>query len=122
MQIGRLRNKLLLSVTVFIVVVTLVSMSIVSWVIGHQYLDQSEAQLNKAVEVIKGNLSDRSSNMLLAARQLATQRNLGSTLWYLGKYSFSTEDRGMLDIAYQQIAKDTYKIGRVAKLNKIAIL
>ncbi len=121
MRIGRLRNKLLLSVTIFIVVVTLVSMSVVSWVIGNQYLDQSETQLNKAIKVISDNLRDRGGNMLLAARQLASQRNLGSTLWYLGKYAAASDDRAMLEMTYQQIAKDTYKIGYVAKFNKIAI-
>jgi len=121
MKITRLRNKLLLSAAAISIVITVCSMLVVSRVIDQQFLNESNADLKKASEVIKDVLAERNSNILIASRQLATQRNLGSTIWYLVKYSQSNIDREMLFSTYQQLVKDTYKIGRVAKLSKIAI-
>lgn len=121
MKIMRLRNKLLLSVTIITIVMALTSMLAVSWVIGQQYLNQSNALLSKAFRVIDDNLAERQRNQLDATRQLASQKNLGSTIWYLSKYTQSNVDGEMLLITYQQLAKDTYKLGRVAQLSKVAI-
>lgn len=118
---SRLRNRLLLSAAGISILLTLGSMLVVSWVIDQQFHDQTEADLRGASEVIDGSLAERKERILIAARQLATQKNLGSTIWYLAKYGQSNVDREMLSVTYQQLAKDTHKIARVAKLSRIEI-
>lgn len=117
----RLRNKLLVSMAAISMVAALTSMLAVSWVINQQYLDQAHALLHKASSVIQDNLNDRINNQLMATRQLATQKNLGSTIWYLSKYAHSNMDREMLFVTYQQLASQTYHLDTVAKLSKTAI-
>lgn len=117
----RLRNKLLVSMAAISIVAGLASMLTVSWVINQQYLDQAHALLHKASSVIQDNLNDRGSNQLLATRQLASQKNLGSTIWYLSKYAHSHMDSEMLFVTYQQLARDIYHLDKVAQLSKTAI-
>lgn len=121
MKITRLRNRLLLSAVLISIVITLGSMGVVSWVIGMQFQNESKDDLVKVSEVIKSGLADRKNSMLTASRQLATQKSIGSTIWYLAKYGQSSVDREMLFTTYQKLAKDTYSIARVAQLSKIAI-
>ncbi|HEY6897005.1 MAG TPA: GGDEF domain-containing protein [Rhodocyclaceae bacterium] len=121
MKITRLRDELLLGALAISVVVALASMLAVAVVIRHQYMEQAHAVLSKAARVIDDQLSDRKNSLLSASRQLANQKNLGSTLWYLAQYSQSGLERATLANTYQQLARDTYKLGRVAKLSKIAI-
>ncbi len=117
----RLRNKLLLGAGFISMVMVLTFMLTVSWVISRQYLDQSSAQLNRASNIINDTLNDRKNNLLKVSRQLATQKNLGSTIWYLGQYAQSDIDRDILFNTYQKLVTDTYKIGKVAKLSRIVI-
>lgn len=121
MIVRHLKNKLLLGAIFISIVVALVSMLAVTWVIRQQYLEQSNALLSKASSVINDSLAERKDNLLLASRQLATQKNLGSTIWYLAQYAQSDIDHETLFNTYQQLVRDTDKIGRVAKLSKIAI-
>lgn len=121
MWVRRLRDELLIGALLIGVVVALASMLAVSAVISQQYLDQSRAQLSKASRVVEEQLEDRQNSLLAAARQLANQKNLGSTLWYLAQYAKSGLEREALANTYQQLATDTYKIGRVARLSKVAI-
>lgn len=121
MKITLLRNRLLLGAVAISIVVALSSMLAVAWVIRQQHLDQSNALLAKAARVIDDTLSERKTSLLAASRQLATQKNLGSTVWYLAQYSQSGVDRETLFNTYQQLVKDTYRIGRVAKLSRVAI-
>lgn len=121
MKVRRLRDQLLVGAVIISIAVVLASMIAVSLVIRHQHLDQSNAALTRAYRVIDDNLTDRQNNQLTASRQLATQKNLGSTLWYLAQYSQSGIDRETLANTYLQLARDTRKIGRVANLSSIAI-
>lgn len=121
MWVRRLRDELLIGALMIGVVVALASMLAVSVVISQQYLEQSRAQLSKASRVVEEQLEDRQSALLAAARQLANQKNLGSTLWYLAQYAKSGLERETLANTYQQLASDTHRIGRVARLSKVAI-
>jgi diguanylate cyclase (GGDEF)-like protein len=121
MKITRLRDKLLLGAVAISLMVALASMLAVSWVIRQQFLDQSNALLRKAARLIDDSLLERKDNLLTASHQLATQKNLGSTIWYLTQYAESGIDRETLFNTYQQLVKDTYKLGRVAKLSKVAL-
>jgi len=121
MNIYSLRNKFLLSAAGISIVVLIVAMLSVSWMISQQYLHQSNEHLSNATRIINDSLTDRKNNQLLATRQLATQKNLGTTIWYLSQYAQADVDREMLFITYQKLVKDTYKIGRVAKFSKIAL-
>lgn len=121
MRVARLRDELLIGAVMISIVVALASMLAVSAVIRQQYLDQSNATLSKASRVIEDNLADRQKSLLLASRQLASQKNLGSTLWYLAQYAQTGLDQETLANTYQQLARDTHKIGRVAGLSKVAI-
>ncbi len=121
MKIRQLKNKLLLGAVAISFVVAIASMLAVSWVIRQQYLEQSNALLRKASSVIEDNLAERKDNLLTASRQLATQKNLGPTIWYLAQYAQSDIGRETLFNTYQQLARDTDKIGRTAKLSKITV-
>ena len=121
MKIRRLKNKLLLSAVAISIVVAAIALLTVSLLIRQQHMDQSSALLHKTSSVIEENLAERKENLLTASRQLATQKNLGSTIWYLAQYAQSDIDRETLFSTYQQLVKDTYKIGRVAQLSRIAI-
>ncbi len=121
MRFKRLRDELLLVAVVISMGVALVSMVAVAVVIRQQHLDQSNAVLTKASRLIDDSLSDRKANVLAATRQLATQKNLGSTIWYLAQYAQSGNERETLLNTYQQLARDAYKIRRVARLSKAAI-
>lgn len=111
----------MLSAVALGVVVALSSMLAVSWVISQQYLDQSNALLRKSSVVINDSLNARKNDLLTASIQLAGQKNIGSTIWYLAQYAQSDVDSETLFGTYQQLAKDTYRIGRAAKLSRIAI-
>src|SRR5512143_1811547 len=102
MRIERLRNKILLSAFAISMIVALASMLAVSWVIRQQHLDQSNSHLRKASKVIEDNLEDRKGDLLMASRQLATQKNLGPTIWYLSKYAQTNIDRETLFNTYQK--------------------
>lgn len=121
MKITQLRNKLLLGAVAISILVALASMLAVSWVISQQHLNQSSELLRKAFRIVDDSLDERKANLLAASRQLATQNNLGSTIWYLAQYAQSGVDRETLFNTYQQLVKDTYKIGRVAKLSRVFI-
>lgn len=121
MKVRQLKNKLLLGAVAISFVVALASMLAVSWVIRQQYLEQSNALLRKASSVIEDNLAERKDNLLTVSRQLATQKNLGPTLWYLAQYAQSDIDRETLFNTYQQLVRDTDKIGRAAKLSKVTV-
>lgn len=121
MRIRLLRDKLLLSVVAISMVVALASMLAVSFVIRQQHLDQSNALLRKASRVINDSLDERKENQLIATRRLASQNNLGSTIWYLAQYAQSDVDRETLFTTYQQLVRDTYKLGRTARFSKTTI-
>lgn|GEM_PF-3666016 len=112
---------MLLSAICICVLMAVAYMSAVSWVIRKQYLDQSRSLLQKAQSVIEEEVSNRKNNMLSVSRQLATERKLGSTIWYLAQYADSKLDSDTLSSTYQQLARDTRKAGYVAKVSKIAI-
>lgn len=121
MIITRLKSKLLLGVLAISLVVTLAAMLAVSGVIRQQYQDQSSALMRKASQIIDDHLTERKVQVLAASRQLATQSNLGSTIWYLAQFSQAKLDRETLFNTYQQLVKDTYKIARVAKFSRVSI-
>jgi diguanylate cyclase (GGDEF)-like protein len=121
MKTTQLRHKLLLGALAISLVVALASMLAVSLVIRQQHLDQSNGLLRKAFRVIDETLADRKEHLLAASRQLATQKNLGATIWYLGQYAQSGVDRETLISTYQQLAKDIHKIARAGKLSRIAV-
>jgi len=121
MIVSRIKNKLLFSVVAISLLMTCASMLAVSLVIRQQHLNQSNALLRKASNVIGDNLTERSSNLLAASRQLAAQKNIGSTIWYLAKYARADFDRETLFNTYQQLDRDISKIGRVAKASRTAI-
>lgn len=121
MRVNRLKMQLLLSAVAISIVVALASMLVVSIVINYQYHQQSNSVLLKAAALIDEVLAERKNGLLAASRQLATQKNLGSTIWYLAEYSQSDVDRQMLLNTYQQLIKDTVKIGRAANVSSITI-
>lgn len=111
----------MLSAVAISLVVAVVTMLAVSWVISHQYHAQANALLGKAAGTIDDSLAEIKNNQLSASRQLATQKNIGSTIWYLAKYAKSNIDQEMLFVTYQQLAMDAHRIGHVANLSKVAI-
>lgn len=121
MRISRLRDELLIGSVFISIAVAFASMLSVSVLIRHQYLEQSNATLTKAARIVGDHLADHQKNLLAASRQLATQKNLGSTLWYLSQYTQTGLEREALANTYRQLARDVSKIGRVAKLSRIAI-
>lgn len=121
MRIRRLRDKLLLSAVGISILVALASMLAVSFVIRQQHLDQSNTLLHKASRIIGDSLAERKENQLIATRRLATQNNLGSTIWYLSQYAQSDVDRETLFNTYQQLVRDTYELAQVATLSKTSI-
>lgn len=121
MKILHLRNKILLGGATIGIVMTLTFMLAVSWVISEQYQNQSKALLTKATRIVNDNLAERRHSLLESSRRLAAQKNLGSTIWYLAQYAEADIKREMLFVTYQQLVKDTQKIGRVAKLSRVAL-
>ena len=121
LTIRRLRDKLLLGAVGISIVVALASMIAVSLVIQTQDQNRSHTELRKAFTLIEDALQERKNNQLAATRRLATQNGLGSTIWYLVQYAQSDVDQETLFSTYQQLVKDTYKLGRIAKLSKTAI-
>lgn len=103
------------------ILVALASMLAASLVIRQQHLEESNSMLRKASSIIEKNLNESKANLLSASRQLATQKNIGSTIWYLGEYAQANTNREILLSTYNQLTKDVYNIGRVAKLSRIAI-
>ncbi len=121
MKFPPLKYKLLLGAFLISLVMTSTSMIAVSVVISRQYHDQSRALLERARKIITDNLNDRKVMMMDASKQLADQKNLGSTIWYLGQYAELDTNRDILFNTYQQLVTDINRIGRVAKLTQIAI-
>ena len=121
MKISKLRDKLLLSAASVSIVVVLVALLTVSWVIRGQHLQQSDDVLEKAASVIGDRLSGDSGKIQEVSRQLARQKNLGATIWYLEQYASSEIDRETLFNTYQQLTKDAYQARRAANLAKVAI-
>ncbi len=107
MKALRLRNKLVLGAVAISAVMASAFMLAVSWVTSQQYFDQSSATLNKASKTINDNLIDRKNSLLYASRQLAAEKNLGSTIWYLGQYEQSDVGSEILSSTYQKLLRDT---------------
>jgi len=121
MIITSLRNRILLSALAICIALALAYMLAVSWVIRQQYQEESRAFLLNAAKLIQNDLSDRKDILLAASRELANQKNLGSTLWYLTQYARSEVDQETLSHTYQQLVRETYKIGRVTKVSRVNI-
>ena len=120
-KITRLRTRLLLGAMLIGIGMALTSMLAVSWVISGQYLGQATTFLGNATRVINDNLTEREHNQLAASMQLAAQKNLGSTIWYLTQYDLADVNRDLLFATYKDLLRDIYNIGRVAKLSAITI-
>jgi len=121
MKIVRLRNRLLLSAVIISIVMAIAVMSVITWLIRDQYLRYSESLLQKASSVVTDNLSAESNGILNASRQLATRKNLVSTIWYLAQYANSDLDPETLANTYIQLARETHDISLAAEASKIAI-
>lgn len=121
MKFTRLKNKILLGAVIVGTVVAGVTMVGASMVINKQHLAQSQDLLRKASEVIEIRLADNQASLLAATRKLASQKNLGSTIWYLGQYAQSDFDRETLINTYQNLAGETLKAAQEAKLSRILV-
>jgi len=121
MIITRLKTRLVLWAVVISLVMALTFMLAVSWVISQQYLKNAQVELSNAVRIINDNLNERKATQLQAARQLAGQKLLGSTLWYLTHYLDENVNPELLFVTYQQLVKDTYKTARATNLSRIAL-
>jgi len=120
-KIRQLKIKILLGATTISIVLALAYTIATSYVISQQYLDQSRTRLINASQVVMDGIGKRRENLLAALRELAMQRDLGSTIWYLTQYSQSNLDRETLVNTYRQMAIEAYKIGFVAKSSKVLI-
>ncbi len=116
-----LRNKILLGAIGICIALATAYMTAVSLVIHQQNLEQSSASLLKAAGIVRDGLGRRESDLLSASRELASQKNLGSTVWYLTQYSRSDLDRDTLVNTFEQLAQDTFRIGLVARAGRVAI-
>jgi len=121
MRIKKIRNRLLLGAVAVSLVVALSSMLAASWVIGQQYLAQAHTVLRKAAEVIAASLAERQRALVTATAQLAAQKKIGDTIWYLAQYAQLDIDGETLFGTYQQLAADAERFGRSAKLSRLAI-
>ncbi|NML26285.1 hybrid sensor histidine kinase/response regulator [Zoogloea dura] len=121
MKITRIRNRLLLSAVAVSLVVALSSMLAASWVIGQQYLDQAQAELRKASEVIRDSLAEREGSLLEATTQLAAQKNIGDTIWYLAQYAQADVEGETLLGTYRQLAQEAMRIGHSARLSRLGL-
>ncbi len=121
MKITRIRNRLLLGVVVVSLAVALSSMLAASWVIGQQYLDQAEAGLRKASTVIRDSLAEREGSLLDATTQLAAQKSIGDTIWYLAQYAQADVEGETLLGTYRQLAQEALRAGRAARLERLAL-
>ena len=121
MKITKLRNKLLLSAVTVSIVVALTALLAVSFVIRQQNLNQANRLLQKATSVIGDHLFTDNAKLLAVSHQLATQKNIGATIWFLEQYAQSDIDRETLLDAYRQLTKDIYKISHVADLSETAV-
>lgn len=121
MKTLRLRNQLLLGAAAIGIAMALAFMATVSWVISQQYQAQSSALLTKASGIINRTLIEQKNTQLSVTRQLASQKNLGSTLWYLSQYSASDLNHEILFNTHQQLVKDACKIRRIAQLTRVNI-
>ena len=110
MQFQRIRDRLLLATACIGLVTTLAFMVSVSLVLRQQYLDRAQAVLGKATELISDELTQRRAVQRNAAAQLATLRNLGSTIWYLGQYTQSNLDRETLLTTFLQLTREARKV------------
>ncbi|MDE2586214.1 MAG: hypothetical protein KGN39_12530, partial [Betaproteobacteria bacterium] len=121
MRFQKLRNQLVLTAFVISILTAFAYMSAISWVIREQHQDQAEALLQKAATVITDDLAKRHAALLAASRQLATQHNLGTTVWYLAQYARSNLDPETLFSTYRQLAAETHRNGHTAHASKVAI-
>ncbi|WP_346287338.1 ATP-binding protein [Zoogloea sp.] len=121
MKITRIRNRLLLGAVAVSLVVALSSMLAASWVIGQQYLDQAQAGLRKASEVIRDSLAEREDSLLEATTQLATQKSIGDTIWYLAQYAQADVEGETLLGTYRQLTQEAIRVGHTARLSRLAL-
>lgn len=116
-----LKNKILLGVLSFVVLMSLAYMGAVSIVIRQQYLDESHRWLNNAANVMDVALNLRRDRVQMAARDLASQKNLGTDIWYLTSYGQANLDREILLGTYQQLAQDAFWVASTKNIPRLAI-
>jgi PAS domain S-box-containing protein len=121
MKFTRLKNKILLGAVIVGTVVAGVTMVAASMVINKQHLAQSQELLRKASGIIEIRLADNQAFLLAAARKLAAQKSLGSTIWYLEQYAQSDFDRETLLNTYQKLAGETLKAAQQVKLSRVLV-
>ena len=121
MKTLRLKHKFLFLAALTSVMLALAYTTVASFVINHQNKARSTAELQHAAGVVNDAITARERGLLAAARELATQRDLGSTIWYLNQYARSGLDHDTLTNTYHQIANDAARTGIVAGASRVGV-
>lgn len=121
MKITRLKNRFLSGAILISILLAGAYTVAASWVISQQYQHQAQDLLQKAAGLIDDNLKTQRASLLTASRQLAMQGNLGTTLWFLTRYTDTGIDRATLSATYQQLVADTYESGKTAGADQVLV-
>ncbi len=116
-----LKNKILFGVLLFAVLMASAYMGAASVVMRQQYLDESHRMLKNAAGIVEAALNLRRERVQSAARDLASQKNLGADLWYLTRYGQENLDQETLSSTYRQLAQDVLQIARRKNIPRLAI-
>jgi hypothetical protein len=105
-----LKNKLILSSFVMAILIMISSTVVVSIIVRKQSEQTSHDQIQKALNIVQNDLSDKEEKILKDARQMATVDDLGSSLKFLMDYK--TNDQATLTgSTYKTISNNIYQIG-----------
>ncbi len=105
-----LKNKLILSSFVMSILIMISSTVVVSIIVRKQSEQTSHDQIQKALNIVQNDLSDKEEKILKDARQMATVDDLGSSLKFLMDYK-SNDQATLTGSTYKTISNNIYQIG-----------
>lgn len=122
MSQSRLRNKILLGVTLITSLLALSYMAGMAWLLSQQYRQASSEEMVRSAKLVEQLVKQRENDTLTAANQFASRSNLGATLWYLKQLGRNPGGDNALRHTYLDLAQDARKLLELDQLTALAVM
>ncbi|MFW6147862.1 MAG: methyl-accepting chemotaxis protein [Thermodesulfobacteriota bacterium] len=119
MKKTKLKNKLMVMSLSMVIFVAVVSTVVVCMVINKQNRDASHDLLKRSFKIISDDITRVNGKLLADSQQMATINDMASKIKYIADYYREVEE-DIVASTYQELVQDTYNIGIMGDLWKIA--
>jgi len=117
----KLRGKLIAGSLAMVILVMAVSTAVVSIVIGRQNRDAANYQIEKSLNILRGELLGRQRDTLSNARQASTANTIGFKMKFLQSFKAKPDPTMITRGSFEEIAGSLFQIGMTSRLWQVAI-